>query len=132
MSPASHTRCGVHPETPAVDVCTRCGTFVCFTCVDGLAGNVYCAPCVRKLTAPPPRERAPARTYVALGLAVVGFVLVPLAVVAIGMGLLERWRIRRGRAPVAGERNARAATTVGVIALLCFPVILPMLIVLFF
>ena len=124
MSPASSTWCGVHPKAPAVDVCTRCGTFVCFECVDGLAGSVYCTPCMQKLSAPRAPEPASLRSQLAFGFAVAGFLLFPLAVVAIALGLVERWLIHRGRAPPAGERYARLATTLGVYALVCTPILL--------
>jgi hypothetical protein len=54
-------RCGTHPQAAAVDVCTRCGRFVCAACDElGPDEQAYCAPCLKVLAATPPPRLAQA------------------------------------------------------------------------
>jgi hypothetical protein len=45
-------RCGLHAEVAAVDVCQRCGRFLCGDCVELAADEVYCADCAPKVNQP--------------------------------------------------------------------------------
>jgi hypothetical protein len=127
LEPSAETLCGVHPKERAVDVCERCGTFLCFGCVQSLTGTVYCGPCVERLTAPPPLEPAPGRVYVYLALALLGCLFFPFALAAILLGYIERRRILSGHAPRAGERYARLAGTLAIAAVLVNMLVLPMI-----
>jgi hypothetical protein len=122
------TLCGVHPKERAVDVCARCGTFLCFGCVLSLMGTVYCAPCVDKLNAPPPPEPVPSRVYGYLWLSILGFILPPFALLALVLGTVERRWIHKGTAPAAGDRLARLAVSLGLFGVLVSLVTLPFMI----
>src|SRR6185295_2040015 len=37
--------CGVHPEVAAVELCKRCGRFLCRDCVSLVGEDAYCADC---------------------------------------------------------------------------------------
>ncbi len=88
-TPPFGARCAKHPVA-AVDVCQRCGAFVCGECVNIRAEDVFCGDCARLLDRP-----RSARAKVALGLAAAP---VPLTAVmsfafggigtGIGLGLL--------------------------------------------
>lgn len=44
------SRCGVHPESPASDVCSRCGAFACTACLrKGPRGTALCASCLERV-----------------------------------------------------------------------------------
>jgi hypothetical protein len=43
-------RCGSHPDVPARDVCSRCGTFACASCVRATPeGQAVCADCATRM-----------------------------------------------------------------------------------
>jgi hypothetical protein len=71
----SGATCGTHAGTMAVDVCTRCGRFLCGECVELVAEQPYCASCVTVLTQVASR---PARWSVGVSLAGVVGMLVGL------------------------------------------------------
>jgi len=125
------TRCGNHPDVAAVDTCSRCGTFLCGDCVEYLGETVLCDACYQRLGGDQPGSRS-ARTAVILGgigaalplllaaysLAVRGIPIVESAfalLISLGMGFAgfglarsELRRIQAGRAPIRGQRLARA------------------------
>ena len=44
--PPSNARCATHPDRPAVDICSRCGSFACREClVVGADGQGVCSTC---------------------------------------------------------------------------------------
>lgn len=48
-SPATGARCANHPERPAVDICSRCGSFACGAClVVGADGQGVCQACFER------------------------------------------------------------------------------------
>jgi hypothetical protein len=73
-------RCGLHPDQLAVEVCARCGAFLCGGCLV-LADEASCAPCALRA------RRALRRTRVRW---TVGLV-VGLALAAAGLWLLGGW-----------------------------------------
>ena len=54
--PPPSARCARHAEVPAVDVCQRCGSFVCGECVNIRKEDVYCAACAVILERPGSRR----------------------------------------------------------------------------
>ena len=40
-------RCHVHPQSPAVATCVRCGNFVCAVCDVEMGGQHFCKTCLR-------------------------------------------------------------------------------------
>ncbi|MBL8951268.1 MAG: hypothetical protein JNK82_10855 [Myxococcaceae bacterium] len=52
MSVAPGARCGSHAEVAAVDVCQRCGRFLCGDCIELVREEVYCSSCAPRLNLP--------------------------------------------------------------------------------
>src|SRR5205814_107952 len=123
---ASGARCAVHPESGAVDVCKRCGKFLCGECVELVGEDAYCAECARPL-----KVRASRLARTALGTQLAAWGLLLLSCLAIGfvrglvgfaimlavgpvsfasliMSVIELVRIRRGSASRRGKRFAVA------------------------
>ena len=116
----SGARCGAHAEVAAVDVCQRCGRFLCGDCVELLDEEVYCAECAARVNLPPSllAKAAPAAAgfaWLAFAAATLGlrgplsfFVLVvvpaPTARAALAMALVEWRRIKASASPARGRR----------------------------
>lgn len=64
MVPAG-ARCATHATVAAVDVCQRCGRFLCGECVQIVDDDSYCADCA-------PRVNVPASKLAKAGLIVTG------------------------------------------------------------
>jgi hypothetical protein len=115
-------RCGTHPEIAAVDVCKRCGKFLCGECLELLGEDAYCASCATRggavasalakatvwaaggawLSCAVPVLLARAFTFT---FAVFSLLLpTSAALAAVSMGLVELRRIRRGDASERGRR----------------------------
>jgi hypothetical protein len=142
MAPPAGARCAKHPDASAVDVCQRCGTFVCGECVHIRAEDVYCADCARILDRPAPVRpklafalaAAPGPLLVALGLFAGGFarllglaLFLPLAASALALILQERAARIRGQSPRKGAFYPLtwamlAVDLLGVLGLLLFVV----------
>jgi hypothetical protein len=58
---ATGALCAAHPELTAVDLCARCGSFLCSECVDFAGDQTYCAACLKVVTN---RASRPARLSV--------------------------------------------------------------------
>jgi len=101
MIPAD-ARCAVHARSRALDVCSRCGAFVCAECVGSRFGTVLCAGCLQRAS-DPGEEVLPGIVILALAGAFVGFAFPPLAWTSY---LLSRIALRRG----AGDRTRRYAS----------------------
>jgi hypothetical protein len=104
--PGPGARCAHHPERAALDVCQRCGAFICFDCIRSVTAIVYCQACPARLTASRPVSGS---IWVALALAWVGFAVFPCALGGLGLAWWELHRIQTGRGPREGHRLARAA-----------------------
>lgn len=110
-TPAGAT-CPRHSAVLAVDVCERCGRFVCGDCAVLLDDKTWCAEC-----AAVPRSPS-SRSTLALVLGVVGFFFCgPVSVAAIALGLVEQRSIERRETPIAGLGRARWAVRLGVLQL---------------
>ncbi|QSQ21129.1 hypothetical protein JY651_38960 [Pyxidicoccus parkwayensis] len=115
--PGPDARCQLHAERPALEVCHRCGAFVCFDCLRSVTALVHCEACAARPPAPP--RGPPVRVWVALALAWAGAIVLPCALGGLGLAWWELRRIEAGRVPMEGHRLARAAL---VTALWCLPV----------
>lgn len=119
-TPAGAT-CPRHAAALAVDVCERCGRFVCGDCAVLKGEKTWCSECA----AVP--HTASARATLALVLGVAGFLLCgPVSIAAIALGLVEQRSIERRETPVEGLARARWAVRLGVlqIALVMLTVVL--------
>ena len=116
--------CGNHPAVAAVEICTRCGTFLCGECVEYFKEETpSCASCLPLMAGGPASVRARISPFFAsLGLSalVAGFVVrgrPGLAIWASGFfigfagiafGVQELRLIRSGQAGSRGRNWARA------------------------
>ncbi|MBL8941343.1 MAG: DUF4190 domain-containing protein [Archangium sp.] len=102
--------CPRHPSALAVDMCERCGRFVCGDCAVLKGEKTWCAECA----AVP--HTASARATLALVLGLSGFLFCgPLSIAAIAVGLVEQRAIERRETPVEGLTRARWAVRLGVL-----------------
>ena len=95
-----------------MDVCTRCGAFVCMECVTSVAANVLCGPCAARVPAVS-SEKLPAPVLRTLVLSVGGFLFPPLGLVGAAAGA---WLLRRRaheRLTPRAEDSLRNAIRVG-------------------
>ena len=102
-------RCARHPEERAVDVCSRCGSFVCAECEEISTGDeVFCAACFERVRSQAPTLRSFAgRALLGAGvlLMMAGFFAGPffafagLALGVPGMVLMMMERARRIAVP---------------------------------
>lgn len=100
--------CPRHPSALAVDVCERCGRFVCGDCAVLKDEKTSCSECA----AVP--HTASARATLALALGLAGFFFCgPVSVAAIALGLVEQRSIERRETPVEGLGRARWAVRLG-------------------
>ena len=59
MSVAAGAMCAKHAGTPAVDICVRCGSFVCAECEElSVTDEVFCATCFELVKSHPPTLRS--------------------------------------------------------------------------
>jgi len=117
--------CPRHAGVLAVDLCERCGRFVCGDCVSFRGEKTWCSECALQPAG------ASTRATGALIVAVAGFFFcVPLSLLAIVLGRLEQLAIERGEAPPDGLGRARWALRLGVIQVVLFTLTVIALIVL--
>ena len=108
-TPAGAT-CPRHAGVLAVDVCERCGRFVCGDCEVLRDERTWCSECA----AVP--YRASTRATLALVFGVGGFLCCgPLSIAAIALGRVEQRAIERREAPEVGLGRARWAVRLGVL-----------------
>ena len=81
-------RCGVHTDVAAVEICKRCGRFLCGDCVSPVGEDAYCADCRVRLPGAPSRL-ATAAVVVALSAAALLAVILVLVTLNFGVGGLE-------------------------------------------
>ncbi|MCU0696179.1 MAG: hypothetical protein MUC96_06610 [Myxococcaceae bacterium] len=113
MPVATGATCPVHVAVPAVEVCERCGRFVCGECLqfaqDGVA---LCTACFAK-----PHGRS-TRSGLALALVLAGCLgCVPLTPIGIALAWLELRAIERGEAAAASKAGAQWALGLGLMQL---------------
>ncbi|MFT3706271.1 MAG: hypothetical protein QM817_01265 [Archangium sp.] len=132
--------CGNHPTMAAVEICTRCGKFVCGDCVEYFREETpACANCIPHLMGTPASLRArisPILSTIGLGGLLAGFLirgraglLVWLAGFLIGFaglafGVQELRLIRAGQAGTRGRRWAQLGLGVGALFALGFGILL--------
>jgi len=104
MKVAAGAVCALHPSAAAIDVCTRCGSFVCEVCEElSVTDEVFCTACYERVKSGAPTLRS----HLGRGLLAGAVMLLVIAsgvggfTVAVGVGLgvpglvltgLERWR----------------------------------------
>lgn len=140
MAPPAGARCARHAQAAAVDVCQRCGTFVCGECVNIRSEDVFCPDCARILDRPPPTRPklafglavAPAPLAAALTFFVGGLgtlvglgLLLPLIATALALLIQERSARSKGKSAFEGAFYPLAWATlavdlVGTVGLLVF------------
>jgi hypothetical protein len=95
-----------------VDVCTRCGAFVCVECVTSVAANALCGPCAARVPAIP-SDKLPAPVIRTLVLSAGGLLFPPLGLVgAATAAWLLRRKARKHLTPRA-EDSLRNAIRIG-------------------
>lgn len=126
--------CGKHPAVAAVEICTRCGTFLCGDCVeyvrDETAACSDCAPLLRGVKATARAKLAPVLAAVGIVGLLTGFVVkgrpglyfwgasAPLGMLGFALAVMEL-RLMRGSTVVNhGRRWARAGVVLGTLFLL--------------
>ncbi len=113
-------RCGSHPQVAAVDVCQRCGRFLCGECLELFEEESYCQDCAAKLAQPPSGLARAALwltglSWLVFGISVMGVRLpvfavlllsapLPGALGAMVLAAVELRRIGRGDASPKGKR----------------------------
>lgn len=116
----SGARCGTHPEIAAVDLCKRCGRFLCGECIELVGEDAYCEPCAQRVEAPASALAKAAMIVAGVAWLLFGafsfalraplflvlLVLVPgpSALAATVMGMVEWRRIKRGETSARGKR----------------------------
>ncbi|MDP3502325.1 MAG: DUF4190 domain-containing protein [Myxococcales bacterium] len=104
--------CPLHPGALAVDVCERCGRFVCGDCTVLRDERALCTGCAAAVSSPS------SRATLALVCGALGFVCcVPFPLAAIALGRIEERAIDRGEAPREGLTRARWAVRLGAMQL---------------
>jgi len=108
-------QCARHPDKLAVEVCSRCGAFVCDECLQLGDDEVRCPACWERLM-----ERASTRALVALVLAVVGTFYLTLLPGVVGLVLAQQElrAIARGESPESGRTMAKVARVLGALSAL--------------
>ena len=127
MVPAG-ARCATHAEVAAVDVCQRCGKFLCGDCIELVSDDSFCADCAARVTVGASRlAKAGLITAgvswlcfgaFALGVRSPPFTLLlvavpgPGALAALVIALIEWRRMKAGLAPAKGRPWVIATTAV--------------------
>jgi len=126
-------RCGTHASVAAVDVCQRCGRFLCGDCVELVREEVYCSECAARMDVPasPAAKGALAITgagYLAVALAfglrsallflVLMIVPGPSSIAGFVLAAIEWRRIKAGKAPYRGRTPVIATLVLAPLLLL--------------
>jgi hypothetical protein len=109
LAPGAH--CAVHAEKAAVELCSRCGAFVCADCLELLNDTPYCQSCLERVGV---KRQASRQSLVALVLTIAGFNCGFLPGIAgLVLAYRELARINRGEAPESGRNYAKVAKVLG-------------------
>ncbi|MFL5318708.1 MAG: DUF4190 domain-containing protein [Myxococcaceae bacterium] len=112
MAVAATARCAVHPDAPAVELCQRCGNFVCGDCLELVEGVPYCTSCFkRSVSGSASKQAVAALVFSIIGLNC-GFLP---GIAGLVLGMRELRAIELNQSPAAGKSVAKAARTIGVI-----------------
>ncbi len=112
LTPAAQgARCALHPATAAVDICQRCGGFVCGECLELQGSDVFCQNCFQRSGG---GGKASGRAVASLVLGILGIQcgLLP-GVVALFLAQQELAAIDRGESPAAGKGLAKGGLILG-------------------
>lgn len=114
-TPPRSVQCGAHPTEPALDVCTRCGGFLCWDCLTSAYGEPACGPCAKVLGAID--RRLPAGLVMAWILSVLGVLAFPAGIAGAIMAVAELGKARARHAPAPIQERAEGAlrTAVGTV-----------------
>lgn len=113
MPVATGAVCAQHPQAQAVEICTRCGVFVCATCLQFRDNAVLCPTCHGRFMG-----KASTRAVLSLVLGIIGFNCLFLpGVVGLVLAIQELGAIDRGEAPEAGRSIATGGKVIGFINL---------------
>ncbi len=113
MAAPAGAACANHPGTAAVDVCERCGTFICGGCleIDPIHGGVMCGRCLERRG-----QKASGRAIASLILGIVGLQcgLLP-GIVGLILATQELGAIERGESNEASKSMAKGGQILGFI-----------------
>ena len=124
MSPATSDvmRCGVHADVPAVDTCSRCGSFVCGDCLELIGEEPFCQACYHRKDV---TGRASTRATLALLFGATGLLCgAPFGIIALVLAWRERIAVEQGRSPLSSRTLANVARTLGWISVVLTGVLL--------
>lgn len=117
MSLSSASRCAVHPEVAAVEICSRCGAFTCGACLEFSEADTplpFCAPCYQREFG----QKASGQAVAALAIAIAGLSFCwPAGAVAWFLAERELSAIARGEASPRGRNLAKGARIIGLLEL---------------
>lgn len=111
--------CVNHPSSLATDNCSRCGDFICGSCIETKDWEVFCPGCHDRVDKHSPRATA---SLVMAILALNGCVF--LGIPAIILGYQEMQAIDRGEAPAGGRNIAKGGFILGIIMTVIMGVII--------
>jgi|CXWL01.1.fsa_nt_gi hypothetical protein len=107
--------CPDHPDRAAVDICVRCGRFLCGACVTSRAAKVMCKGCASR-----PFDRSeepfPPLAVMSVVMGVLGLGVLPLGWAAGLIGHRQLNRIQRGDVAERGELAYQWARGLGVMS----------------
>ncbi len=140
MAALVSARCAQHEKAAAVEVCIRCGTFLCSECLELFGDEPYCLRCLELVTRTPESARSVVAAALSGAAAWLGGVLflfgtlqlaasrgtfffgvaVPFLVPGLfgfALGRSERERLLRGEVPPRSAVYANAAVLLGTLDL---------------
>ncbi len=112
LTPAAQgARCALHAQTGAVDICQRCGSFVCGECLELQGSDVFCTSCFARAGG---GGKASSRAVAALVLGILGIQcgLIP-GIVGLVLATQELAAIEAGQSPAAGKGMATGGKILG-------------------
>ena len=102
--------CVNHPFKPATDNCSRCGDFICGSCVEVADWETFCPNCHDRVE----KHSSRATTALIMGILALNGCLF-LGIPAIILGWMEMEAIKRGESPAGGKNIAKGAFILGII-----------------
>lgn len=116
MPVPSTSRCAVHPDVVAVEICARCGAFTCAECLEFTPTETpqgFCRACFQREFGTKASGRAVAA--IAVAIAAMSLMCLPAGAVAWVLAEQELGAIARGEAPPRGRNLATGARILGII-----------------
>lgn len=134
--PLAGAHCGAHPAVAAVEICSRCGTFLCGDCVEYFKDTTpCCAACLPLMRGGPISPRVVVTPFIGLAGLVTwlsGFLVpgragialwvssLPLGFACLALSVMELRLVRAGQSSPRGKPLAWAGFVVGVVYALLF------------